>query len=139
MSKLQIVNIDKIAKISLQKGSFWKNWAIHDLNKFLQRIEHGLNKTINKEIKSGKKLEELKNIAAIGIKAYPFKIEGDEIGKQFYNILKEYNISIDKEYFNDMTFSAMIKNFLSPNGGMATKMCDVTLDVEKTLKKAKQR
>ena len=137
MSKLKIVNIEKIPKVSLQKGSYWENQEILCLNRFLHRIENGLNKTINKEIKNGKKLEEIKSITAIGIKGYPFKFDG-RVGEQFYNILKKYNININKEYFNDMTLSSMIKNFLSPAGGMATKMCDVTLDVEKVLKKVKQ-
>ena len=136
MSKLKIINIDKLPKSSLQKGSYWENGEIRGLNRFLSRIENGLNKTINKEIKNGKKLEEIKSITAIGIKAYPFKFDG-RVREQFYNILKKYNININKEYFNDMTFSAMILNFLSPEGGMATKMCDVTLDIEKTLKKVK--
>ena len=139
MSKLKIVNIDKLPESSLQKGSFWENWVIRDLNEFLQRIENGLNKTINKEIKRGKKLEELKSITAIGIKASPFSIGNGKITMQFYSILRKNNIIIEDAYSNGMTFLAMIKKFLSPNGGMATKMCDVTLNVEKTLKKVKQR
>ena len=73
------------------------------------------------------------------IKSYDnFKYDS-EIMNKFYQSLADSNITIDEEYYDDMTPMAMIANCFANGEFYATPMCDVTLDLEKILKKQKPK
>lgn len=139
MTKIKIVNVSKISSYSLQRLDFFKYMQVKDLNKLLNRIEGKLNTQLKKELRQGKDIEKIKSISVKYIKSYHnFKYDS-EIMNKFYQSLVDSNITIDEEYYNDMTPMAMIINCFAKSDFYATPMCDVTLDLEKTLKKQKPK
>ena len=110
MTKIKNINVSKISSYSIQRLDFFKYMQVKDLNKVLNRIEGKLNTQLKKEVRQGKDIEKIKSISVKYIKSYDnFKYDS-EIMDKFYKSLADCNITIDKEYYNDMTPMAMIAN-----------------------------
>lgn len=133
MKNLSIIGINKIQNTSLKRTPVDYRIEAYSLNKFIKRIERNLNKEVTKKIKGGQKVEDLAFIIAQNIKAYPFKIQYEEIQNQFNRNLESSGIRLSNDKLSDMTLLSTIANFFSKHTYFAEPTCDAIIDLKKHL------